>query len=191
MSDTAPSSDPQQVEAARFRAAVSESLLQKIQANINYLLIGAPALGDGQWSLLDETTFNAQRGGGTNWALCDGRDVSSSAYAVLTGLTTLPDMRGRYPRMKDHGAGADAAGDLATGSTYNDAIQEHNHPIDIYEFGGGPISPRILYGFANNLLVRTDKIGGIATTGPFSSARKNLTETRVKTGVWNLFVRID
>lgn len=190
MSATADSKSPQQVEAARFRSAVSEALLQQMQANINYLLKSAPGLGDVVDSLLDEATFLSERDATDEWALMDGRDVSASKYAVLTGNTVLPDFRGRYRRMKDNGAGVDAAGDLATGSTYDDAIQNHNHSIEIYQFGGGPISPRILYGFGGTHLTRQDMINGVQTTGPFA-ARMNATETRVKSGVVNSFIKIN
>lgn len=187
MSDTPGSSDLQQIEAARFRAAVSESLLQKMQANINYLLKGSAGLGSWEGSLLDETTFNAQKGGGTDWVLMDGRDVSSSAYAVLTGNTTVPDWRGRYPRMKDHGAGVDTHGELATGSTYGHQVQQHAHDAAlggdrfVKNFGGGP-SSGLLVGFG------TDNAPFQVLT---NRAVPGGAETNPETGVTNFFLRVN
>jgi len=56
-------------------------------------------------STLTEAQFNAATPNSTDWALADGRDVTGSKYAIVTGRTTLPDMRGAYMRM----AGTNAA----------------------------------------------------------------------------------
>lgn len=204
MSETAPSKDAQQIEAARFRSAVSESLAQKLQANINYLLQGAPGLGTVEFAFLDEATFDAQKGGHGNWVLCDGRDVSSSAYALLTGFTTVPDMRGRYPRMKDHGAGVDTLGNLALASNYNDRVGPHSHNVKTVGFGGGPESG-ILFGDGGNppaFNINGGKTpphgaGGCRAAAPSDggfggySGSNTLIETNVRTTVLNAFIRVD
>jgi phage-related tail fiber protein len=85
------------------------------------------------------------------WLLCDGREVSRSTYPALfaaigtawgigNGATTfnLPDMRGRFLRGVDNGAGRDPdsaarsatnggnAGDRV-GSNQGDALGSHSH----------------------------------------------------------------
>jgi microcystin-dependent protein len=89
------------------------------------------------------------------WLLCDGHPVSRSTYAALFGavgdtwgkgdaVTTfnLPDLRGRFLRGVDAGAGRDpdaptrvainAGGNIgdAVGSLQGDAMQGHAHAID-------------------------------------------------------------
>jgi hypothetical protein len=50
-----------------------------------------------------------------NWALADGRDVSTSAWAAITGRTKLPDLRGSYLRM----AGQNSTNVAWVGGTLN------------------------------------------------------------------------
>jgi microcystin-dependent protein len=97
---------------------------------------GAPSLPDG-------------------WLLCDGSAVSRTTYAALfaaiginfgggDGLATfnLPDLRGRFPRGTDHGAGRDTdaanrlvsnpgghAGDVV-GSIEADSFASHGHGVN-------------------------------------------------------------
>ena len=58
-------------------------------------------LGDIKQSTLTEPQFKTLLGvlEEKNWALADGRDVSTSAWAAITGRTKLPDLRGSYLRM--------------------------------------------------------------------------------------------
>jgi len=76
-------------------------------------------------SLLDETTFQDKRN--NKWVLCDGQDVTGSDYDTLTGNSTVPDLRGRFMRMKDHGVGKDSAGDRAIGNFQDQDIKSHTH----------------------------------------------------------------
>jgi hypothetical protein len=57
-------------------------------------------VGDIKQSTLTEPQFKAAIGPSqTNkWAYADGRDVSGSEYARVTGRTTLPDLRGAFLR---------------------------------------------------------------------------------------------
>jgi microcystin-dependent protein len=83
-------------------------------------------IGDVKSSLLTEAQF--QHLHGVSWVLCDGRDVSGSRYASLTGSTVVPNMLGRTLR------GLDAAGTVdpdgagrSLGDTQEDAFQGHEH----------------------------------------------------------------
>lgn len=50
-------------------------------------------IGDVKTSILTEVEFQSLYG--TTWALMDGRNIAGSDLAVLTGLSSLPDARGR------------------------------------------------------------------------------------------------
>jgi hypothetical protein len=88
----------------------------------------------------------------SGWLLCDGSAVSRTTYAALfaavginfgggdgVGTFNLPDLRGRFPRGADHGAGRDsdsagraasATGDPAgdvVGSMETDSFRTHDH----------------------------------------------------------------
>jgi hypothetical protein len=128
MSDTAPSTARQQQEAARFRSSVSEALLQSIQGNINYLLESILPVGSVVASMLTESQFQDQAS--TAWILSDGRNVAASAFALLTGFTTVPDLRGVFVRGKNgarSGATGNSGGDLALGTYQADAFAAHTH----------------------------------------------------------------
>lgn len=59
------------------------------------------AIGAVQSALITESQFQAQFG--TGWVLADGRSVTGSRYATLTGKTTIPDLRGVTLRGKNNG----------------------------------------------------------------------------------------
>ena len=58
-----------------------------------------PSVGTLEQSFLTEAQFLAQPGrtGGT-WVRCDGQNVAGSKYETITGLSTVPDLTGRFLR---------------------------------------------------------------------------------------------
>ena len=85
-------------------------------------------VGDVVASLLDETTFAKVHGSG--WVLADGRDVTGSEYATITGNTTVPDLRGLFLRGKNDGRSdgkENPDGDLPLGSYQADMFKSHSH----------------------------------------------------------------
>jgi len=58
------------------------------------------AVGDTKHSMLSESAFIIQNGGG--WILMDGRDVAGSTFHSLTGNTAIPDARGLHLRGKNN-----------------------------------------------------------------------------------------
>ena len=96
----------------------------------------------------------------TGWLECDGSAVSRSTYATLFGLISddygagngtttfnLPDLRGRFVRGWDHGAGTDPnaasrtdRGDGTTGDNVGtkqaDEFKLHGHPFRLSENAG-------------------------------------------------------
>lgn len=110
-------------------APVTESLMTKIGANINELILGYSPIGSCIHSLLTEAEFQAEVGT-DNWVIADGRDVTGSRYALLTGQTTIPDMRGRFLRGKNNGistADGDSLGERSLGSFQRSQIMDHRH----------------------------------------------------------------
>lgn len=57
-------------------------------------------VGDVRQSLLTEAQFATALGAeSASWVLCDGRSVAGTAYATVTGQSTVPDLRGAFLRM--------------------------------------------------------------------------------------------
>lgn len=85
---------------------------------------------------------------GPDWAPLDGQNVSSKAIAphLPPELRTeegvfLPDARGRFLRMINHGATAaagDPAGERHVGNYQADAVGSHAHPYAVPRARGGP-----------------------------------------------------
>lgn len=88
-------------------------------------------------------TFAANREPRGGWLPCDGSPVSRTNYRKLydnigtlygagDGVNTfnVPDLRGRFIRGTDDGAGIDAA--RVFGSTQNDTFKAHNHTFTDY-----------------------------------------------------------
>lgn len=113
--------------------ADTSGVLQKIKA-------GAAALGDVKASVLTEAQFTSEVGSG--WTLADGKDVTGSDYHTLTGVSVVPDLRGKFLRGKNHSradGGADPYGDKALGSEHGYktgvgglSIAPHSHTYDQY-----------------------------------------------------------
>ena len=138
----------------------------------NQLKATSSAIGDIKASLLAEPQLQASLGPG--WVLADGRNVAGSAYATITGMATIPDLRGTYLRAKDHGRNLNPDGDLALGTYQADAFASHSHThFDASRAGGGGALPA----------------GTVFAPGPTSPAGGN--ETRPKSVTVNMFIRID
>ena len=164
-------------------------------------------------STLTEAQFNAATPNSTDWALADGRDVTGSKYAIVTGRTTLPDMRGAYMRMA--GTNAAKAGWIGAplGSYEDDSTRiprntafttdsqgNHNHD---YKVGtGGPVENQNQNPIAWMRGTNTWTTGGLSQrTGSHvfnDSGNHSHTitgggdrETRPTTYTVNFFVKID
>lgn len=175
MTDIAAAALPIQVEATRTTSPVSESLAQTMGSSINFCLINILPVGSVVESMLSEAQFQTESG--TNWILADGRSVVGSRYEFLTGSSTVVDLRGRYPRAKDHGAGVDTHGDLALGTSYADQFKSHLHTVAITSSGG----------FTGN----SYNSGASAPGGTINSGLTGAAETNPKTTILNFLIRID
>jgi microcystin-dependent protein len=82
--------------------------------NVTANIAVTSCVGDVVPSVLSEVQFQSLRG--TGWILCDGRSITGSALAVLTGDSTAPDLRGRVVAGKDD-MGGSAANRLTVGGS--------------------------------------------------------------------------
>lgn len=118
-------------------APLTEALFTKMGANINALIRSFMPVGSVIHSMLTEAEFQSEIGSSTYWVLSDGRDVSGSAYSVLTGATTVPDMRGRFLRGKNNGTSTtdgDASGERDLGNFQGSKLANHTHITSITAF---------------------------------------------------------
>lgn len=146
-------------------------------------------VGDVVMSMLDEATFQTQRS--AKWVLMDGRAVTGSDYEAVTGNTNIPDGRGRFPRMKDNGAGV-APTEEALGALQSDSFASHNH-------GGGSHTHNYFRPNANRAgnpsgTRRVEETGGTsATTGPSTTVVQTQggAETRPVNVTLNFFIKIN
>lgn len=191
-----------QIEETDFRSAVSESLLQKMGAVVNFLIDNSTfQVGDVVQSVLDEATFQSLRD--TNWVLCDGRSVVGTDYQSITLNSNIPDLRGKFPRMKDNGAGIDPAGDLPIGTYQVDQIGQHRHPLGA---SAQLLSERSPFSGSNGYIVGADSsnVSGNYnnSTADFGAAiDQNLfngytefagfAENRPKAVIFNYFIKIN
>ncbi len=131
---------------------------------------------------LTETQFQAQMG--TGWVLQDGRNVTGSTYAYLTGNSTIPDARGLFIR----GSGTNAAQTLqnggfpsgaALGGYQQDEFASHTHNITVND---GPVG-------AGNVVAESSGSGS-GNTLPYALASGG-SETRPVSVSANHFIKIN
>lgn len=197
MSDLPDATLPIQLQAARTRAPVSESLIQGIGGLLNRLLKLGPSIGSYEFSSRDVATFNTLKGGTGTWVLADGQDVTGSKYEQLFGESTVPDFRGLHPRMQDNGRGI-TPGAPALNSMIADMAGPHVHITNIADnvYTGffdinGHINPELTI---SDIALTTDAT--LANRFRFKKQPINVlangeAETAVKAGVLNMFIRIN
>jgi hypothetical protein len=106
-------------------------LAQHLGAVLNWIIDNVlnPPVGFIVAAAITEAEFTANKPSNT-WVLCDGRNVSGSAYATRFGVATAPDWRGRTPRGKNNGRSdgkQNQDGELAVGASQGDNIKSHTH----------------------------------------------------------------
>jgi hypothetical protein len=149
------------------------------------------AIGSVQASLLTEAEFQSIFG--TGWVLARGQSVSGSKYASITGVTTVPDMRGMFLRGKNNGrsdGNQDSGGErnLRNGNIQQDQMQGHIHGTNIYDDnvgGTGRSFGQMQFDNRNEISTsfpRNDGTNGTPRTG---------TETRPRNITVNYFIRIN
>lgn len=165
-------------------------------------------VGDMKMSALTEPQFKLALGSvdERKWALADGRDVSTSAYARITGRTTLPDLRGAFIRMAGNntnpgwaGGALNSYGEDSTARPKipftTDSSGNHNHS---FRRNPGVFSGDTRYGDATFSPINAATNGvnisqGINSAGDHTHTITGGgdTETRPKHYSMNFFIKID
>jgi hypothetical protein len=144
-------------------------------------------VGEVKQSILTEAQFQSLYG--DTWVLMDGRDVTGSDLAVVTGNNTLPDARGVFLRGKNNGrsdGNENPDGESAIGTFQNDQNLAHNHLVPSwYVFSGG--SPTAAQTTDTGLSAGTKNISSAGSGGP----GRDGSEARPKNITVNTFVKIN
>ena len=180
-----------QQENTNYRGPVSEQLIKTIGGSTNWLLDMIMPVGSYIDCDLDEATLNAQMGGLSNWVLADGRSVTGTMYATLTGRANVPDYRGCFARYKNNGRSdgkENPDGELAVGTYTGDRNRLHNHPVTpnphshgitthttISQDGGAAVGSSTAFGAGDNT---TDTTLTLAPDGGNDAAPKSITTNR-------------
>lgn len=141
-------------------------------------------------SMLTTTQFASEYG--DNWVLADGRSVSGTKYALVTGLGTIPDMRATILRGKDNSRGLNPDGDLALGSYTADKFASHVHQ-ERYDNGSGSPTPAftsVVAGGSHTTIYGSD-IGLTPSAIPLNTSSTGSNETAPKSVTVNIFIRIN
>jgi hypothetical protein len=148
-------------------------------------------------SMLTLPQFQSVSGAG--WVIADGQSVSGSKYHALTGLSNIPDMRGKVLRGKNNGIAGSSGnpdGELALGSFQDDSFGAHSH---VERYVGYPGFPAVEAYKADVVLDPGSGTATLSATGSYilSTTEKITTsdsgsnETRMKNTTVNIFIKIN
>lgn len=127
-------------------------------------------------SMLTTAQFASEYG--DNWVLADGRSATGTRYAAVTGLSTIPDMRGVFLRGK--GATYNPDGDLALGTYSTDKYLSHAHTVTMWSGAGGSSGGYTQY---------SSNFDTSLSNQPTNAAGNN--ETAPRSITVNIFIRIN
>jgi hypothetical protein len=146
-------------------------------------------VGDIKSAHMVESEFINRNGPG--WILADGRNVAGSAWATMSGTSTVPDARGMFLRGKNNGRGdgnQNPASDRALGEFEGDQMQGHVHGTNIHDDsvgGGGRSFGQMQFDNPNQIFT-----GGPVNDGTNGNPRVG-SETRVKNITVNYFIKVN
>lgn len=203
MTDIANDKKKIQQQGSQFRGSVDERTFERMGASLNYLddavayvIDNLPPLGVITMADLTEEQFQDQnesftpQGGSVKqeWVLADGRDVTGSRYAVLTGNTTVPNHVDRYARM------ANNDGELRAQQA--DSFDSHDHGATFVinaagtnVVGSNDTNDAAAKNFTSGKQNRQSNLA--AATFDFTIANSGGIETRPKTTKTYFFIRIN
>jgi len=187
MADIGISQVPITQESVRFNQPMASSSTSAIAGVCNALLRIFLPVGSIVQSILTEADFQAELGNPSpeTWVLADGRNVAGSTYTVVTGNSTIPDLRGVFLRGKNNGrsdGNQNPDGDLPLGTLTSFKTAAHTHQYfatqqPLINDGNIRTESRIDGAIPYNTTAFT------STTGANESAPKNTT--------LNTFIRIN
>ena len=138
-------------------------------------------------SMLTTTQFASEYG--DNWVLADGRAVTGTKYASVTGSSLIPDLRGMFLRGKNNSrtdAKQNPDGELNLGDYVADKLGSHYHNVytNTGASGGGFISASSAFTDVNSAAAPTP-----TTYQPMTNTGSN--ETAPRSVTVNIFIRIN
>ena len=161
--------------------------LPKLKAEVAAIKAEPSPIGTIISSLLTEAEISGMTG---VWVLCDGRNVAgTTAYAKLTGRTTVPDLRGSFLR----GAGTRTGNPTWAGGTLNTHVEDSTR-VPRVDFTVMVNDPMQNSGNARGIAGSASYSAGEAFLYPGKSTPQVLggdAETRPKHYTVNYFVRVD
>jgi hypothetical protein len=161
-------------------------------------VVSSGVIGEVKSCMLTEAQM--QLAAGPGWILADGRSVAGSLYEIITGDSSVPDMRGQFLRGKNNGridGAEDPDGERDLGDSQVDALENITGMVG--RFVGRGINVSVASGaFALNgdnqsMFAGEFGSGGTALGVDFDASRVASTssETRPKNIVINYFIKIN
>lgn len=148
-------------------------------------------IGDVKSAMLSLAQFQVLNG--SNWILADGSSAAGTAWASITGLATIPDLRGIILRGKNNGrsdGNQDPDGERVLGSFQTHAFESHNH-------GGGdhlhnvPFGPGTFGSSSGANTYRSDAGTHNTNSSGAVIATQGSNETRMKNVTVNHFIKVN
>lgn len=155
------------------------------------------AVGDVKYSILNPTQFAAENG--NCWVPMDGRSITGSKLATITGLTSLPDGGGLFIRSQEFNGGAnndpERTSDTTIATLQQDEFESHDHDMETTGEHQHPIGVR---GFETNGSNGADGSGDLPNifTKPAGNHQHDIyhrggAETRPKNLNFWIYIRIN
>lgn len=141
------------------------------------------AVGDIKYSALNPTQFAQVNG--TCWVPMDGRSISGSALASITGWTTIADASGTFLRAQEFSGGANNDPDRTSTTDIltlqNDGYASHLHSVNINTNSTGNHSHTVTDRYWN-VTSPVQQEGSSSRSDPLPSTATNLTRTTSQAG---------
>lgn len=141
------------------------------------------------------TTTQFQNEYGTNWVLADGSSCTGTKYALVTGASNVPDMRGRFLRGKSYGSGNNPDGDLSLGAYTVDKYGSHDHIERWPSSAGSAIqtvgSPVVGASGSHYSPQSSTYLSTTQRQDPITTTSSGSNETAPKSITVNIFIRVN
>lgn len=166
-------------EEVSYKSAVSEATFNKIGGSINYILENASDfVGNLVPTMLTEAQFATVKGYDytetdltiKKWVIVDGQTITGSDYAVLTGITSLPNAKGNqaFPRQSNSDA------NIGQYETSQNLAHTHGENLGISTGASSvPVYTDTNLAVGTEVYVST----GAALTGTLSSSTRVITDS--------------
>lgn len=197
MANIPPAKDKIQLEEIAEGMPVSESVLQKMGAAMNWIIANEPAsIGAILCWYGGIYSFAELRGNG--YVSCNGGSISGSQLSTLTGMTTAPNIRGTYIRILDYSSyvtpsytGTDPTPNRSLGDYQGPTIESHSHTVVVTE----PSVPMWKFPLETGVLDSGGDVPGITQNEvqwyTFTESTNGTAKPTMKSIVLDWVIRID